>query len=460
MEPRQVAIQPPVPQLAPSVPVQQLPPLPGGARLRHSDVYGGTGLTYPFDPVIGIRDGYGERTMLPEKSYIFDTDEQKKWQRQKLSTKASFAEGGPVTPGYPPGRMGVSEFDQMYGLNDLGLPVFAPQGSVRSLRNTAEYDAMTGMDPAASRLSTVDPDMVALERARAQNDVARFGFGYNQPVSTGSALLDYSAAKQADKSALTLEPAAAPDGSATDGNGVFSPSIGDDMKFLARQNKAQTVASAIPALGTLVYNVFSKRTPGLAPAAIRPRMVDLRVGQQKKAMEDQHARSMVAGRLNTRGMGSVASMALAAQDSDARLKIAGAVEAERNRQEMANVPIINQFKQLNQQRQDLYQAQENVAENAFRREKGQQISASADQIGAAFNNYRNANIDLVSMNAMLDSSERIAKYNAGQIDTSYSDAVTGKTTDTRAPGGQVYNWGWPYRDRNRFTSITPAYRRR
>lgn len=89
-----------------SVPVPE--PLPTDDSryepLRHSQAYGGSNITYPFDPIVAY-SRKGERLPLEEKDYIFDTDEQKDWQTKKIK---KYAQGGPVDPPREKTRTGIS----------------------------------------------------------------------------------------------------------------------------------------------------------------------------------------------------------------------------------------------------------------------------------------------------------------------------------------------------------------
>ena len=137
-------------------------------------------------------------------------------------------------------------------------------------------------------------------------------------------------------------------------------------------------------VSSLFHNAFSRRDPLPTPQTVQPRLLDLKTGAQKAALDQERARAVATAVYNNRGRQDIGrDLGIVANDQAARTRNAAIIEQERNTEEQANTQLINQYNLANTQALNQFRQQDAMLQEQYRQAKGDAISKSLAAIGDA-----------------------------------------------------------------------------
>lgn len=179
------------------------------------------------------------------------------------------------------------------------------------------------------------------------------------------------------------------------GNDADTATGPDTYEQMKKWNRDAAVIQGGAQIGSLAYNIFSKRTPGTPPANFTPEKLDLKTGAYKAKLESDRKLGTATAIYNTKdkqGLGR--DLGIIANDLSARLDIAGRVEGVQNQERTVNNQAANQASLFNTQQRNAYQQQEAAASNQFRAMKGQAVSQSLGELVGVTSDYLNNQISI------------------------------------------------------------------
>lgn len=156
---------------------------------------------------------------------------------------------------------------------------------------------------------------------------------------------------------------------------------------LDRASRTGTLINLGMGLGSLAWNLFSRREPGRAPTPYNFRPLDLRTGQLRAGLDADRQRGVRFALNQTRNkQGLGRDLGILSGNLDAQRRDALTVEEVENRERIFNTEGANRVDWMNTQARNRFQEQEVAAQNQFRLMKGQHATMSLAGISRTIGN--------------------------------------------------------------------------
>lgn len=166
---------------------------------------------------------------------------------------------------------------------------------------------------------------------------------------------------------------------------------------LERLNRDAAIGQAIPMVGTLAYNLFSKRDSLPAPRGVEFTPLDLNTEGLAASLGAGRARATATATANDRGNQSEGrGSAIHANNLAQTQQDAATVQGVKNQEATVNNQLANQAEQINTAAFNQFQTQEALANQQFRMDKMGAVNESLSGMAAIAGGYLNNRVDLKS----------------------------------------------------------------
>ena len=417
-----------------------------GVPRRYNDVFGGRRVNYMFNPVVGFTKD-GKFTELPEKEYIFDTQDQKNAQRRKLSEREdrsspSFAEGGHVIPAENAGEA-IADADKV-GVN-LRRPVRAigenHGGIVPGDGHPKADDRQMVAAGRPIRVSSGEvyvSDNVFREMARGQGktpfeygkemypDTEHSTTGYAAGGKTSGALFERTRYGRLPIDVTSILDSIPYDGEAQTGqlmdgsggagndNPAGKTEEPDPDAAAKKANTVGLIANTALGVGSMIYNLARRKTTPRSPAQYTPELLEQRTVALRNSLDQERKQMTASSFYAGRGRNSLGrDLGVIARDADMRIRGGQLIEEQRNRTDQYNNELVNRAKEFNRSTMDKYHSDMAAQQNQFRQLGGQALSNSLNMISGGVGSYMNKAMQIRAAGDNRAATEALTAWSSG-----------------------------------------------
>lgn len=208
--------------------------------------------------------------------------------------------------------------------------------------------------------------------------------------------------------------------------------------WLNRLNRTSRNINLAGSAGSFVYNLLSKRTPGMAPRKLEHKPLDLDTNALKNMLANQTKSNMKTAQYNFRGRQNLgAELGIIAAGANQKMANAMQVEQVQNTERQYNNAGENRVRQYNNDAFNQFAQNEVAANNKFREMKGVMLTNNLSAMGQSYGNYVDGQIQL----------SQIGKQ--ARLWDSYEAFRSGESNDVMSDDDYVYDIrGYRKRRRN------------
>ena len=323
----------------------------------------------------------------------------------ELSGMRAYARGGPGGPGGPPLReqsLMIPQVDYLQSLDRPDISASAVMSSSPEDREAMRERPMRTEYPSErAMMQSTDPTPV-IPRSLMPS-----------PLSPTLATADPNATSQALEKAVfgKLNDETKP-----------NTNMNQEELWLNRLNRTSRNINLAGSAGSFVYNLLSKRTPGMAPRKLEHKPLDLDTNALKNMLANQTKSNMKTAQYNFRGRQNLgAELGVIAAGANQKMANAMQVEQVQNSQDQYNNAGENRVRQYNNDAFNQFAQGEVAANNQFRAMKGQMLSQNLSAMGQSYGGYVDGQIQLSQMGKQARLWDSYEAFRSGESNDVMSD---------------------------------------
>jgi hypothetical protein len=198
--------------------------------------------------------------------------------------------------------------------------------------------------------------------------------------------------------------------------------MNNEELWLNRLNRTNRNINMLGSTGTFVYNLLSKRTPGMAPRKLEHIPLDLDTNALANRLNNSTNDSIKSAQYSFRGRQSMgAELGVIAAGANQKMANAMQVEQVQNTERQYNNAGENRVRQYNNDAFNQFAQNEVAANNQFRAMKGQIIGQNLSAMGESYGNYVNGQLQLSQMSKQNRLWDSYQSFRSGETNDSMSD---------------------------------------
>lgn len=191
---------------------------------------------------------------------------------------------------------------------------------------------------------------------------------------------------------------------------------------LNRLNRTARNINLAGSAGSFVYNLLSKRTPGMAPRKLEHKPLDLDTNALKNMLANETKSNMKTAQYSFRGRQNLgAELGIVAAGANQKMTNAMQVEQVQNTERQYNNAGENRVRQYNNDAFNQFAQNEVNANNQFRAMKGQILTNNLSAMGQSYGNYVDGQIQLSQMGKQARLWDSYEAFRSGESNDVMSD---------------------------------------
>jgi hypothetical protein len=192
--------------------------------------------------------------------------------------------------------------------------------------------------------------------------------------------------------------------------------------WLNRLNRTSRNINLAGSAGSFVYNLLSKRTPGMAPRKLEHKPLDLDTNALKNMLANETKSNMKTAQYSFRGRQNLgAELGIIAAGANQKMTNAMQVEQVQNTERQYNNANENRVRQYNNDAFNQFAQNEVAANNQFRAMKGQMLTNNLSAMGQSYGSYVDGQIQLSQMGKQARLWDSYEAFRSGESNDVMSD---------------------------------------